>query len=194
MQGDGWRISSWSQQHAAGRIVSTAGELPFAAQVAMVDDFTIGEPVVVTLAGTSPPYEVASIRPRDFRSLAPASDVTEHVATTTALTPTLHQLGVVSSALERLELVIAGEDYPHPSAPVFLTLRFTNVRHVQLPTCSDRFCRLVSLRLGAALQRPQLARIAARTAAASSDAELFVFEPYEFDEAPGFVIAKMLNV
>lgn len=193
MKCDGWRISAWSQQRGEGRIVSSAGELPFAAQAAVVDDFTIGEPVVVTLAGPSTPYEVTSIRPRDFRSLAPAPDVTNYVAATTALTPMLHQLGTVSSEPERLELVIAGEDYPHPSAPVFLTLRFTNVRHVQLPTCSDRFCRLVSLPLRAAQQRPQLARVATLTADANSDAELFVFEPYEFDEAPGFVIAKMLN-
>lgn len=67
----GWRISSFDRALARGTITSDVGTLTFDASVAVVDDFTVGEYVTVSLrrdAQRPGGFEVTRISPARFRA------------------------------------------------------------------------------------------------------------------------------
>lgn len=186
-----WRIRTWSREHATGVVTSDdAGDLPFDASAATVDDFVIGERVRIALERRDGRARVASVTPDDPRFTprtdppprdAPAlrADLAERHAVTLASLPVWFDLRFV---VEDDDVVVEGDhdSFAHGARG---RVRFRDVSYVELPlTWPGR-----SLRLARPAER---AYLATRTPLAADSVAVSVVTD---DDGIYFIVAADLD-
>jgi hypothetical protein len=185
----GWRITAWNREHARGAVTSGLGTLPFDASVAVVDAFTIGEAVEVSLLADGPSWKVTKVVPVAWRRPASPEPAEDFRATLTAIDRVLAGRAIWLSALSSDVLSIAVEADSY--APT-QTIELAGVEFLQMPATIDAVARLS-------------AYDASRFAEVSPDrvrgwpslppkAFVFCFEPLGFNGAAGYVVAWKVSL
>ncbi len=195
----GWPIVAWSREQGRGRIASDAGALDFDASVALVDDFAIGEAVEISLVAGQV-RRIAPLAARSGVAAVPAELEPTWGAAIATLTRKLAPLSVDVVVTQHaggvLQLELHDHDWPPPARSALVTATLFGTFYVQLPTRCDRYARVVARRWSDVIAAPPrwLDRLSIDPDDVDPDAVLVCFEPSEFGERPGYVIAHRIEL
>lgn len=185
-----WRVTSWDRALARGTITSSVGTLPFDASVADVDHFHVGEEVEVSLQPAGASWVVTRIAPVSWRppgSPPPRADLQPTIEKVRLLVRdrTLCLRGLEDDELLVIDVLPESYEDEH-------TLVFGGCVFVQMPP-ELRDCASVSAFAGDDFGRahPELSR---HWPVLGPERTVFRFEPREFGQCAGYVVALALTV
>jgi hypothetical protein len=186
-----WRIAAWSRELARGRVDSDAGAFDFDGHVALVGDFTIGEPVSIEIVdGRVTKVDLVPV-PRLSPTLTPEwTSAIDSLSRAFAARDT--DLHVVELRDECLRVEIRSADTQT------LTATFSGVRFVQLPLPRARFASASAELYTRSLEvRPAWLQsaLSLRLVEYHEASDVLVsFEPMRPEQRRAFVIAGSLTL
>ena len=186
-----WRITAFDRTLARGICTSGIGALPFDASVALVDDFTLGEEVDVSLRrlpdGKGASYEATRIAPTGWRSPFTAASISVAGTAIEHFLPSVvgRRAWLATAEDDGLCIQVEDDSYCPQRALVFAGVIF-----VQCPTEIDAIATIHAFAPAEVLRlAPELVR---HWPAIPETCTVFRIDPQRFGDAAAYVIAHSI--